>query len=683
MNTSSTLVSAIKGVGEKTAKRLQSMGLCKLGDFLTFFPRAYEDRSNTVTIFESTLAEGKVCVRAMVRSTPVSTRISGGKTLVKVPVCDSTGNMEMVFFNQPYVKNSIEVGEEYVFFGKVETFGKRKSMTNPIFEKAGFDGKTGKLTPIYPKKEGVKAHIINSCVQMAIMSAQWIKEDPLPLYLREKYKLCDMAQAYRMIHQPDDWEDVRQARRRLIFEELFMFCLTTGYMSHAQRKKGIKLQSTNLDDFYKTLPFTPTDAQFKAAEQIMKDMCSGQQMNRLLQGDVGSGKTLVAAAASYVAVKNGGQAVIMAPTEILANQHFDTFSRFFAPFGIEVALLTSGMTAAEKRLSKEKIKSGEAKIVCGTHALIQDSVEYKNPYLFVVDEQHRFGVKQRAALHEKAGDAHFMVMSATPIPRTLTLILYGDLSVSVLDQKPAGRKPVQTFTVPEGKRDGMYKMISERAEVGEQTYIICPLIEQSGEEEENSENEKKAATDYAKSLQKKLPKARIGLMHGKLKSAEKDAVMESFSKGELDILVSTTVVEVGVDAPGAQIIVIENAEMFGLSQLHQLRGRVGRGDKQAYCFLMSKSDSAKDRLKIMCQTSDGFKIAEEDLRLRGPGDFLGDRQHGSPEFAVADLATDMTILSCAKQEAEEIIAKDPTLKQNGLLLGKVLEIMETKSATLN
>ena len=680
MKALSTAVISLPGVGEKTAKRLQSMGLCKLGDFLTFFPRAYEDRSKTVNIFESTLAEGKVCVRAMVRSTPVSTRISGGKTIVKVPVCDSTGNMEMVFFNQPYVKNNLEVGAEYVFFGKVETFGKRKSMTNPIFEPAELNAKTGKLTAIYPGTARLKPRVVNSCVELALLSAEWIREDPLPRHLREKYKLCGIEQAYQMIHRPNDWEDVKQARRRLIFEELFMFCLTTGYMSHAQRKKGIKLAPVKLDEFYSTLPFIPTDAQINAAEQILRDMCSGEKMNRLLQGDVGSGKTLVAAAASYAAVKNGGQAVIMAPTEILANQHYETFTRFFAPFGVECALLTSGMTAAEKKAAKARIKNGEAKIVCGTHALIQDSVEYCNPYLFVVDEQHRFGVRQRAALHEKAGDAHFMVMSATPIPRTLTLILYGDLSVSVLDQKPAGRKPVLTYTVPEHKRDGMYKMIWERAQAGEQTYIICPLIEQG---EDSEENEKKAATEYAKTLQKKLPNARIGLMHGKLRSAEKDAVMESFSKGELDILVSTTVVEVGVDAPGAQIIVIENAEMFGLSQLHQLRGRVGRGDKQAYCFLMSKVDSAKDRLKIMCQTNDGFKIAEEDLRLRGPGDFLGDRQHGSPEFAVADLATDMTILSCAKEEAEKIITADPRLKQNGTLLDKVLEIMASKITTFN
>ena len=680
MKALSTAVISLPGVGEKTAKRLNGMGLNKLGDFLTFFPRAYEDRSTTVTIFESTLAEEKVCVRAMVRSNPVSTRISGGKTIVKVPVCDSTGNMEMVFFNQPYVKNALEIGGEYVFFGKVETFGTRKSMTNPIFEKADINAKTGKLTAIYPGTAGLKPRIVNSCVELALLSAEWIKEDPLPKFLRDKYKLCGLSQAYEWIHRPADWEDVKQARRRLIFEELFMFCLTTGFMSHAQRKKGIKLKSVNLDEFYKTLPFKPTDGQINAAEQMLSDMCSGQKMNRLLQGDVGSGKTLVAAAASFAAVKNGGQAVIMAPTEILANQHFETFSRFFAPFGVECALLTSGMTASEKKAAKLRIKNGDAKIVCGTHALIQDSVEYFNPYLFVVDEQHRFGVRQRAALHEKAGDAHFMVMSATPIPRTLTLILYGDLSVSVLSEKPAGRKPVLTYTVPEHKRNDMYKMIWEKAQSGEQTYIICPLIEQG---EDSEEKERKAATDYAKALQKKLPSARIALMHGKLKAAEKDAVMESFSKGELDILVSTTVVEVGVDAPGAQVIIIENAEMFGLSQLHQLRGRVGRGDKQAYCFLMSKGNSAKDRLKIMCSTNDGFKIAEEDLRLRGPGDFLGDRQHGSPEFAVADLATDMTILSYAKEEAEKIIAIDPQLKQNQALYEKVLEIMETKLTTMN
>ncbi|MBQ2866430.1 MAG: ATP-dependent DNA helicase RecG [Clostridia bacterium] len=680
MNGLTTPVTALPGVGAKTAAKLNGLGIYCLGDFLTFFPRGYEDRSKTVDIFESTLAEGKVCVRALVRSTPTSTRISGGKTMVKVPVCDSTGAMEMVFFNQPYVKTALEAGREYIFFGKAEAFGSRKSMTNPLFEPVDAGVKTGRLTPIYPGTAGLKPRIVHSCVELALLSADWSRQDPLPENLRTKYKLCSQADAYSWIHKPNTWEDVRQARRRLVFEELFLFCLTTGYMSNLSRKKGIRLREYDINDFYAALPFTPTNGQKDASAQMIADMCSGSKMNRLLQGDVGSGKTLVAAACAYQAVRNGGQAVIMAPTEILASQHYETFSRFFEPFGVRCALLTSSMTAAQKKLAREHIKNGDAQIVCGTHALIQDSVEYRNPYLFVVDEQHRFGVRQRAALQQKAGDAHFLVMSATPIPRTLTLILYGDLSVSVLSEKPAGRKPVQTFVVPEYKRDGMYNMVWERAQAGEQTYIICPLIEQS---EDSEDTERKAAADYAAALQKKLPRARIGLMHGKLKAQEKDEVMERFSRGELDVLVSTTVVEVGVDAPGAQIIIIENAEMFGLSQLHQLRGRVGRGSKQAYCFLMSNSESAKERLKIMCSTSDGFRIAEEDLRLRGPGDFLGDRQHGSPEFTVANLTSDMTVLSCAKDEAEALIRSDPKLRNSPLLLQKVQRILESKLATMN
>ena len=680
MNSLSTPVVKLPGVGEKTAAKLNGLGLYTLGDFLTFFPRGYEDRSKTVDIFESTLADGKVCVRALVRSTPTSTRISGGKTMVKVPVCDSTGVMDMVFFNQPYVKTALEVGREYIFFGKAEAFGSRRSMTNPLFEPADAGIKTGRLTPIYPGTAGLKPRVVHACVELALMGADWVQEDPLPEALRAKYKLCSIRDAYQWIHKPHTWEDVRQAKRRLVFEELFLFCLTTGYMKNKTTRRGIRLRQYDIEEFYAHLPFAPTNGQREAAAQMAQDMCSGSKMNRLLQGDVGSGTTLVAAACAYQAVRNGGQAVIMAPTEILASQHFETFSRFFEPFGVKCALLTSSMTAAQKKTAREHIKNGDAQIICGTHALIQDGVEYRNPYLFVVDEQHRFGVRQRAALQQKAGDAHFLVMSATPIPRTLTLILYGDLSVSVLSEKPAGRKPVQTFVVPEHKRDGMYNMVWERARAGEQTYVICPLIEQS---EDSEDSERKAAADYAAALQKKLPQARIGLMHGKLKAQEKDAVMDKFAAGQLDVLVSTTVVEVGVDAPGAQIIIIENAEMFGLSQLHQLRGRVGRGSKQAYCFLMSQQDSAKERLKIMCSTTDGFKIAEEDLRLRGPGDFLGDRQHGSPEFTVANLTADMTVLSYAKDEAEALISADPQLKSQPALLGQVQKIMESKTATMN
>ncbi len=680
MNNLRTPVVKLPGVGEKTAAKLQGMGLFTLGDFLSFFPRGYEDRSRTVDIYESTFAEGKVCVRAIVRSTPTSARISGGKTMVKVPVCDSTGVMDMVFFNQPYAKTALEVGREYIFFGKAEAFGSRRSMTNPLFEAPDTGIKTGRLTPIYPGTAGLKPRVVHACVELALMSADWSGDDPLPEHLRAKYKLCSLSDAYNWIHRPRDWEDVRQAKRRLVFEELFLFCLTTGYMKNTTAQNGIRLKTYDIEEFYGTLPFAPTAGQREPAPQMARDMSWGKKMIRLLQGDVGSGKTLVAAACAYQAVKNGGQAVIMAPTEILASQHYETFSRFFEPFGIKCALLTSSMTAAQKKIAREHIRQGDAQIVCGTHALIQDSVEYRNPYLFVVDEQHRFGVRQRAALQEKAGDAHFLVMSATPIPRTLTLILYGDLSVSVLSEKPAGRKPVQTFVVPEHKREGMYNMVWERAQAGEQTYIICPLIEQS---EDSEDSERKAAADYAAVLQKKLPYARIGLMHGKLKAQEKDAVMDKFAAGELDVLVSTTVVEVGVDAPGAQIIIIENAEMFGLSQLHQLRGRVGRGSKQAYCFLMSNQESAKERLKIMCSTTDGFRIAEEDLRLRGPGDFLGDRQHGSPEFAVANLTADMTVLSCAKDEAEALIAADPQLAGQPVLLAQVQRILRSKSATMN
>ncbi|MBQ7624756.1 MAG: ATP-dependent DNA helicase RecG, partial [Clostridia bacterium] len=597
----------LPGVGEKTAQRLYKLGIRRLKDFLTFFPRDYEDRSRFVTVFESALAEGKVCVRGVLKSAPVSARISGGKTMVKATVCDDTGSLDLVFFNQPYVKDTLKTGKTYAFFGKVEVgaYG-RKSMVNPLFEEEGKGVKLGSITPVYRGTQGLSQNVLRAGAEAALFESRGKYEEPLPGEALRKYRLCPPEDAFRFIHKPENWEEIKQARRRLIYEELFMFCLTTGVLGRREKDSGVKLTPCDFEEFFGTLPYKPTGAQRRAVLEASRDMCSGERMNRLLQGDVGSGKTLVAAALAFLAVKNHGQAVIMAPTEILANQHYINLTKMFEPLGINCEKLVSDMTAAQKRQALSRIKSGEAAVICGTHALIQQSVEYKNPYLFVVDEQHRFGVRQRAALSEKAGNAHFMVMSATPIPRTLTLILYGDLSLSVLDERPPGRKPVQTFVVPEEKRRGMYNMIRDTVKGGGQVYVVCPLIEE-GEDAES--DEKKAAVTLRDKMQKALPGLRIGLMHSKLKPAEKDATMGAFSKGDLDVLVSTTVVEVGTDVPNASIMVIENAELFGLSQLHQLRGRVGRGAEKSYCIMISdnNSDITKKRLSIMTKTNDGFK----------------------------------------------------------------------------
>ncbi len=497
-----------------------------------------------------------------------------------------------------------------------------------------------------------------------------------------KWQLCPPEEAFESIHFPENIEDAAKARRRLIFEELFVFCCAGQTLrGQGKRNPGPPLDYHDPSLFFQTLPFAPTGAQRKAVDQAFADLCGGSRMNRLLQGDVGSGKTLVAAACAWLAVQNGKQAVIMAPTELLARQHKATMEKFLSAHNIPVELLISALPAAEKRRVTARAASQEPLVLCGTHALIQNNVELPNAALIVVDEQHRFGVGQRAALNQKTDRGHLLAMSATPIPRTLTLILYGDLDVSVLDELPPGRQPVMTRMVSEAKRQDMYGFLQKEIDAGGQAYIVCPLVEE-GEEA----GEKKAATAYISQLQEILPRLRIGLMHGRLKAAEKEAVMASFAAGELDVLVSTTVIEVGVDVPRATLMIVENADFFGLSQLHQLRGRVGRGSRQSYCFLLhqAKNDIALERLQTLCRTNDGFQIAETDLRLRGPGDFFGQRQSGLPGFAIADLATDMNVLEAAQQSAQTLLREDPQLTSAPLLADRVQEVIQkTLASSMN
>ena len=675
-------LSALSGVGPRRQAQLQKLGLFSVGDLLSHVPRDYEDWSRITPI--ARLEDGEAaCVRGTVARPPEVFRKPGGKCLSRTAVFDGTGKLSLTFFNNPYLR--LEAGRDYLFFGKTVFYGGMRTMANPEIAPAG-DGAEGGggMMPLYRLTEGLSQHALRKLTRQALARTAGAFLEPLPPALVEQYRLCPPEEAFSLIHFPASPEDVRKARRRLIFEELFTFCLA-GQRLRAQsaRLPGAVLERADPEVFFGSLPFAPTKAQRRAVEECFADLCSGIRMNRLLQGDVGAGKTLVAAACAWLACKSGKQAVVMAPTELLARQHHASFSRFAAPFDIETELLCGSTPAAQRRRILKKLEEGEPMILCGTHALIQSDVALPHAALMVVDEQHRFGVRQRAALGEKALSAHLLAMSATPIPRTLTLILYGDLDVSVLDELPPGRQEILTYAVPEEKRLDLYGFLRKQVQAGGQIYIVCPLIDGA---EDDPDEEKKAAATYAKSLETALPGLRTGLMHGRLKAAEKEAVMTAFVNRELDILVSTTVIEVGVDVPGATVMVVENADFFGLSQLHQLRGRVGRGSRQSYCFLMHRSSSgpALERLRTLCRERDGFAIAEADLRLRGPGDFFGRRQHGLPAFAIADLASDLNVLEAARDSAQALLRRDPALTSCPLLRERVETVTEkTLAVSLN
>jgi len=678
MSPLSAPVTTLPGLGPKRAAQLAKLGLFQVRDFLTHFPRAYEDRTREVSVFLAVDGD-KVCVRATVAGAPVTSQLRKGLSVTKCRVFDETGMLNITFFNNPYVKSRLMAGEEYVFFGQIEARGGQKSMLNPLFEAASALERraTGRIVPVYPLTAGISQKLVSDGVAHALAAAEGRWEELLPPSVVEAHGLCEQGFAYEKIHFPDTHEQAEGARRRLIFEELFVYgCASRRLKQQDSSVPGLPLEGRQFEPFWASLPFAPTGAQVKAVADIATDMTSGVRMNRLLQGDVGSGKTLVAAAGAWLAAKGGAQSAIMAPTELLASQHFDTFRELLEPHGIRVALLTSSTRAAEKRAIKAALAAGEIDVLCGTHALIQGDVAFARAGLMVVDEQHRFGVRQRAALREKAPNAHLLVMSATPIPRTLTLIIYGDLQVSILDELPPGRQPVQTFADGEARRTRILRFLEKQVLDGGQVYIVCPLIE-----DESGRSEKTAATEYAENLRRQLPSLRIGLMHGKLKTSEKDSVMAAFVAGELDVLVSTTVVEVGVNVPNATLMLVENADLFGLSQLHQLRGRVGRGTRQSYCILMSRDpgETAQQRLQTLCGTQDGFKIAEEDLRLRGPGDFFGDKQHGLPEFKIAGQAGDTAFILEAMEAAAKLCRESPDLAEWPALAARVAAIL-SKSA---
>jgi ATP-dependent DNA helicase RecG len=576
--------------------------------------------------------------------------------------------MELTFFNQGYLRSALSVGETYLFYGPVEGLGQRKAMTNPVFEsESAAGGVTGAIVPIYPLTAGISNKLLSGLIRRTLAAGVMPPRDPLPPGLAERYHLLDLPTAYRWIHFPQSFQQVEEARHRLVFQELFLLsvglCRLKGRRDHAQ---GQVFSQGTLEDYETYLPFTLTGAQRRAAQQCAHDLRSGTPMNRLVQGDVGSGKTVVAAAAVYLAAKSGYQSALMAPTEILAEQHYRTLSALLTPAGVTVALLTGSTKAKERRQLEAQLEDGGVHLVIGTHALLSQSVTFSRLGLVITDEQHRFGVGQRAHLSGKGTHPHVLVMSATPIPRTLALIIYGDLDVSVIDELPPGRQPIDTFRVHTDKRQRMYGFVRSQVAEGRQVYIVCPAVEESqdGPQEGYGGLPLKNVTEYTKELQTTVfPDLRVGSIHGKMKPGPKEQVMGAFSRGELDILVSTTVIEVGVDVPNATLMIIENAERFGLSQLHQLRGRVGRGQGKSYCILVSdaKNEEAVQRMKVLCASNDGFHISEEDLKLRGPGDFFGARQHGLPQLKVADLAGDTRVTQEAQEAARHILAQDPDL----------------------
>ena len=656
-------IKTIKGIGEKKAQAFAKLGVVTLYDLLSFFPRRYEDRSQIVPIAGA--EDGaNVCISAVVADEPRLARIRRGMELVKFKVFDDSGMLEVTYFNQSWMKNNISRGEEYVFYGRMECKGQRRTMANPVYEKADAPrGVTGRIMPVYPMSRGLTQKVIAQSVRSGLDACVQQLPEPIPAELMRRLKLADAAYAYENVHFPADFEALRQARRRLVFEELFLLaCALERRRAGRVEKPGLRFGAPDMEAFYARLPFSPTGAQKRAVTEALADMASGRAMNRLLQGDVGSGKTLCAAALAWAAHRNGSMTAFMAPTEILAEQHCKTLTGLLAPLGMRVEKLTGAMTVREKHAVKRALADGEIDLLVGTHALFTDDVVYPRLGLVITDEQHRFGVGQRAALAAKSETVHMLVMSATPIPRTLALIIYGDLDVSILDEMPPGRQRVDTFAVDSRYRERLNGFIRRQAENGNQVYVVCPAVEES---ENESMLSLKSAERTAEELQAALPELRIACVHGRMKPKEKDAVMDGFTRGETDVLVSTTVIEVGVDVPNATLMIVENAERFGLSQLHQLRGRVGRGRDKSYCVLVSdaQNEEAKARLGILCETNDGFRIAEEDLRLRGPGDFFGARQHGLPEMHIAHLGADTGILKAAKAEADAIFASDPLLER--------------------
>ena len=677
--TPDTPVRYLKGVGPKTAERFEKLGIVTLADLLCHYPRRYIDFSRPYSIAEAP-PDTECVVKAEVFAKPAGRILPGGRRMERITAGDDVSSLEITWFNNPYATQKLELGQEYYFEGIVTGGMLRRQMVNPQVRTAAQITATP-FEAVYPQTEGLSSTAIAKCIRQLLPHAELLL-DPLPEEMLKKYCLLSKADAVRAIHCPATEEEAFAARRRLIYEELLVLQLGIGRMKNrGSASTGAPMQRLDPAPFWASLPFSPTGAQRRAVDEILTDLSGSTSMNRLLQGDVGSGKTLVAAAAIWACIRSGYQAALLAPTEILAAQHAENLNRMLAPFGMRVALLTGGMKAAARRTTLAAIRSDEADLVVGTHAILSEGVEFARLGLAVVDEQHRFGVRQRGMLAEKAANPHLLVMSATPIPRTLGLLIYGDLDISILDELPPGRKPVKTRCITGKKRRDLYGFLDREIGAGRQVYIVCPAIEDTPDGGLNAV--KSYYEDIAKAL---LPDRRVGLMHGKLKPKEKAAVMDDFKAGRLDALVSTTVIEVGVDVPNATVMVIENAERYGLSALHQLRGRVGRGAAESWCFLVSDNtgEAVQKRLKFLCSTTDGFAVAQYDLETRGPGDFFGSRQHGLPTLQIADLMNDTRTLHAAQSEALAMLAEDPLLQapEHALLAAQVQQMFD-KAGPMN
>ena len=653
----------IKGVGPNRAKLLNKLGIFSLEDLITYFPREYEDRSKPKNIID--LIDG---TEALIEAIPIAKMsevfIRKNLTLYKLIVRDGTGTCQITWYNQPYLKTIFKPNQKYKFYGKVNNKYGKVDMQSPVFDIAGSSKNTGKIVPIYPSTYSLTQTIIRKIMESALNEVEGKLKENLPDYILKEYSLCDLNTAIKQIHFPDEFVNFNLARKRLVFEELLTMQLALLSLKNKYTKDEVGIafdKNAKMSDVINKLPFNLTKAQLRVLEEIDNDMESTKPMNRLLQGDVGSGKTAVALIAAYKCVKSGYQATIMAPTAILATQHLETFNELLKDTGIKCELLVSGITKKKKEELLKRLADGNIDILIGTHAILEENVVFKNLGLVVTDEQHRFGVRQRATIAEKGHNPDVLVMTATPIPRTLALILYGDLDISIIDELPPNRKKIDTFAITKGLEDRLNNFVKEQIKQGRQAYVVCPLVEEN--EEINAKSVLEIAEHYKTQV---FSEFRVEYLHGKMKQKEKDAIMTDFKNGKIDILVSTTVIEVGVNVPNSNIMIIENAERFGLAALHQLRGRVGRGEYKSYCILkyQGKSDVIKERMKVMTSTNDGFVISEKDLELRGSGEFFGTKQHGLPEFKIANLFEDIQTLKLVQAVALKIINDDPKLEES-------------------
>ena len=674
-----TSIQYLTGVGPKRAALYQKLDIHTVRDLLYYFPRSYIDLTAPCDIAAMPLFE-QCAVRARVVAKSAPQYIRRGMTLFRVKVADDSGSMVITFFNAKYAVEALKYDTEYIFYGRSGGTLTRREMASPSIYPADLPNA---LIPVYPLTQGLSSKMVGANISQALQLLGEELDDPIPDFIRQEYHLCHLQFALRNIHLPTDRESAEIARRRLIFEELLMLALSLrSVRDDTYTQTSYVCGKADLQPFFDQLPFTLTGAQQRAIDQVRQDLAKNTPMNRLVQGDVGSGKTMVAAAASYIAFQNHYMSALMAPTEILAQQHYHGLSKLLEPLGMRLGMLCGSMTAKEKRDIKERIALGMVDLVIGTHALISKDVDLPNLALVVTDEQHRFGVRQRASLSEKSNHPHTLVMSATPIPRTLALMIYGDLDVSSIDELPPNRQPVKTYVISSKIKERAYNFLKDHLDRGLQGYIVCPLVEAMETTPANLQN----AEEYADKLARgSFQNYRVGVLHGKMRAKDREAIMQQFASGEIQLLVSTTVIEVGVDVPNAVIMMVENAERFGLSQLHQLRGRVGRGSMQSYCILISDTQNpdTKQRLQVLHQTNDGFKVAEYDLKARGPGDFLGKRQHGLPQLKIADLSSSMDTMEQVQQAAQQIHEHPLSAGEKALLQQRIQHILSTVGTNLN